>query len=315
VSRVGTKRDVRPRAVGPRLKLLRSPRTWITVAWLGTFAVVAYGLHELEPYVHRISTSDMVVEWIGTPEWLHDANWKHVLPQLEARINLHPKTDPYDKRVCPYVAERLAGSSWVERLRRVTKQIDGRVKVYADFRKPFAMVERNGIAYLVDETGVRLPEQWASKDINRAGWWLIQGAAEPVPEPGQRWPGEDLAAGLKLARFLYRAESGGALPFRDALRAIDVSNFGGRMDAWAGRLQLVTINPESCIHWGYPPGEEYDTESSAERKLQHLRTAYQKGRLPDRKPIDVRDEDRIGWVEPEGSYEGGNASRTLETLK
>jgi len=285
------------------------------VAWVGTLAVAAYGLHELEPYARRINTADMVIEWVGAPEWLRDANWRHVLPQLQARIDLHPKTDPYDDRVCPYVAERLAGSAWIDRVRRVTKQIDGRVRVSADFRKPFAMVERHGVAYLVDDTGVRLPEQWAGNDVNRGGWWLIQGAGGPIPRPGQPWDGDDLAAGLELARFLYGAEASGRLPCRDVLRSIDVGNFDGRKSPWAGRLQLVTINPESYIHWGYPPGEEYDTESSAERKLQYLCTAYQMGRLPDAKPFDVRNKDCIGWVESEGSHNDGGIRRTPETAE
>ncbi|MFQ5804900.1 MAG: hypothetical protein ACE5I3_00455 [Phycisphaerae bacterium] len=299
MSRRRAKREFRRRASKPRLRLLRSLRAWMTVAWLGTFAVVAYGLHELEPYVRGINTSEMVLEWVGAPEWLHDANWKHVLPELEARIKLHPQTDPYDDRVCPYVAERLAGSPWIDHVRRVTKQIDGRVKVCADFRKPFALVERNGTAYLVDETGVRLPEQWASDDINRAGWWLIEGVAEPLPQPGERWPGDDLAAGLTLARFLYRAETAGRLPFRDTLRSIAVGNFGGRENPWAGRLQLVTRNPESYIHWGYPPGEEYGTESTAERKLEMLNILHEElGRLPDDTPLDVRDEQGVAKVLP-----------------
>jgi hypothetical protein len=285
---------------------------WIAAAWLGTFAAVAYGLHQLKPYVHRINTSDMVIEWVGAPEWLHDENWRHVLPALEARIDLHPKSDPYDDRVCPYVAERLAGSAWIERVRRVSKQIDGRVKVYADFRKPFAMVERNGVAYLVDGTGVRLPEQWASKDINRSGWWVIQGAGGSLPKPGERWRGGGVAAGLKLARFLYQAEISVQLPYREALTAIDVSNFDGRRNSWSGRLQLITTNPESYIHWGYAPGEEYDTESAAERKLQLLRTAHQLGRLPGTKPIDVRYQDCIAWVEQESSNNDGNVHRTPE---
>jgi hypothetical protein len=312
VRRSKSKRDFSRRASKPRLRSLRSLRIGMIAVWLGTFAAVAYGLHELEPYVRAINTSDMVIEWVGAPDWLHDANWQHVLPALEARIDLHPRSDPYSDRVCPYVAGRLAGSAWVERVRRVTKQIDGRVKVYADFRKPFAMVDRNGVAYLVDGTGVRLPEQWASKDINRGGWWLIRGGVEPPPPPGEQWRGGDVAAGLKLTRFLYQAEVSGQLPYREVLAAIDVSNFDGRRNPWAGHLQLITTNPGSYIHWGYAPGEEYDTESSAERKLRHLRTAHQMGRLPGAAPIDVRYKDCIGWVEREGSDNEGNARRTPE---
>lgn len=289
------------RRAAPRIPWpLRSLRAWMALAWIGTFAVIAYGLHDLEPYARRANTADTVIEWVRAPEWLNDENWRHVLPELEARINLHPDTDPYDDRVCPYVAERLVGSSWIEAVRRVSKQSDGRVKVYADFRKPFAMIEQNGIAYLVDREGVRLPQQWASSGLNRSGWLAIRGVAARAPNLARRWPGNDVAAGLKLARFLYRAEAVGRTPFRDEIRAIDVSNFDGRKNRRAGRLQMVTINPQSYIHWGLPPGEEYDIEITAEMKLARLCGLHAAaGRLPDKGPIDLRAEDGIGLGDPE----------------
>ncbi len=284
----------------PRLPWLRSLRTWIAVAWVGTFAVIAYGLRQLEPYAQRINFGDTAVEWVGVPDWLNDEDWQHVLPELETRINLHPDTDPYDDRVCSYVAERLVGSSWIAAVRRVSKQSDGRVKVHADFRKPFAMVERNGVAYLVDNEGVRLPRQWASSGFNRGGWLAIRGIMARVPETGQRWAGDDVAAGLKLARFLYRAEAANRTPFRNGIKAIDVGNFEGRKHPRAGRLQLVTINPQSYIHWGLPPGEEYGIESSAELKLAMLCKLYAaEGHLPDKGPIDLRAEDGIGLGDPD----------------
>jgi hypothetical protein len=275
----------------------------MAVAWLGTFAVVAYGLRELEPYAQRASTADTVIEWVDTPEWLNDENWQHVLLELEDRIDLHPDTDPYDDRVCPYVAERIAGSSWLSAVRQVSKQSDGRVKIHADFRKPFALVEQHGVAYLVDQTGVRLPQQWASSGVNRCGWMAIRGVGARPPASGEQWPGEDVAAGLKLARFLYWAETKNRIPFRDEIRAIDVSNFDGRKSARAGRLQLITINPRSYIHWGLPPGEEYgydgNIESTAEMKLAMLCGLHEaKGRLPDKGPIDVRSEDAIVLGDP-----------------
>jgi hypothetical protein len=267
VSKRKGRRKPHARGAGYVLGPLGSLRFWMLVAWVGTFAVIAYGLHGLEPYARRACTADTAIEWVGVPEWLNDENWRDILPELEARINLHPDSDPYDDRVCPYVAERLIGSSWVAAVRRVSKQNDGRVKILADFRKPFAMIERNGIAYLVDREGVRLPQQWATSGLNRGGWLVIRGGAARVPKLGQRWPGEDVAAGLKLVQFLYRAEAAGRMPFRDEIRAIDVSNFDGRKSPWAGRLRLITTNPRTDIHWGLPPGEEYDIESCGRKTL------------------------------------------------
>jgi hypothetical protein len=301
VSRAKRRRtSTRQRSSQPRRGWLPSWRLWIVAGWLGALGAAAYGLNRLEPYVRGINTAPMTIEWVGVPEWLADENWIHILPQLDQRINLDPKSDPYDERVCPYVAERLSGSAWVERVRRVSKQIDGRVKIYADFRKPFTMIEDAGTAYLVDDLGVRLPGEWNAARLNRVGWLVIQGVGLPVPKVGERWGGADLAAGLKLARFLYQAEKDGQMPFRGSIRAIDVRNFAGRINPRAGRLQLVTINPGSYIHWGLPPGEEYGIESSAELKLAMLCRLYAaEGRLPTRGPIDVRADDGIGLGEPD----------------
>ena len=203
----------------------------MALAWLGTFGAAAYGLHQLEPYAERVSTADVLIEWVAPPQWLNDENWSHLLPELEKRIDLDPRTDTYDDRVCAWVAERLAESAWIERVQRVTKQQDGRVRIQADFRKPFAMVERDGIAYLVDDRGMRLPTpEWPASRVNRAGWFVLRGVKSPPKIPGQRWPGEDLEAGLKLAAFLHHAEAVGRLPFRDEITAIDVSNFRGQND-------------------------------------------------------------------------------------
>ena len=295
-----TRRKSRKRATGPDLSWLRSARTWMAVAWMGTFAVIAYGLNRLDPHAQRIVTGDTEIEWVEPPSWLSDENWKDVLPKLEDRIDLPSDTDPYDDRVCPYVAERLAGSAWIAQVRRVTKQNDGVVKVYSNFRKPFAMIEQAGVAYLVDAAGVRLPMEWAARSVNRSVWLTIRGVAARVPERGHRWAGDDVAAGLKLARFLYAAEDAGRADFREEILAIDVGNFKGRRNPRAGRLQLVTINPQSYIHWGLPPGEEYGIESSAELKLEFLRELYVRvGRLPDQGPIDIRAEDVIGLGEPD----------------
>lgn len=279
--------------------VLRSPRTWIVLAWIGTFAVIANGLNKLDPFVQRLNFGDTRIEWVGVPDWLTGRQWRHVLDDLEEKVNLHPDSMPYDSRVCPWVAEQLSDSPWISSVRRVCKLYDGRVRVYADFRRPFAVIERAGIAYLIDEAGVRLPEQWPGYASNRSGWLVMQGVKQGVPALGERWPGPDVVDGLKLIRYLYSAERAGRLPFRQELRAIDVTNYDGKQDRYAGRLRLITKSPESYIHWGRPPEEEYGVESSAEMKLAMLASLYSTANgLPDEGPIDVRTENLIGIGTP-----------------
>jgi len=159
---------------------LRSGRLWSALAWTAALGAAAWGLAALEPRVRRINTAPTVIEWVGVPEWLNYESFRDVLPALEQAVGLDPQTDPYDPRVCPYVAERVAASPWVAGVYRVSKQADGRVRVRAEFRKPFAWVRKGLVAYLVDEHGVRLPREVAAADINRSDWWVIEGVAAPA---------------------------------------------------------------------------------------------------------------------------------------
>ncbi len=271
----------------------RSAAVSVALLWLVSLLGAGYGLHRLDPYVRRNNRVPTRIEWSGVPQWLTEPYWKHILARLENRVALDPLTDPYDAHVCEYVGRRLAGSAWVERVRRVSVQADGRVVVSAEFRKPFAMIERNGVAYLVDSAGVRLPMGFRSRSVNREGWLVIEGVAARPPEPGQRWIGRDAAGGLRLARFLVNAEESGNLTFRKEIVAIDVSNFDGRRDRRAGDLQIVVRNPQCLIHWGLAPGEEGGVEASPQRKLAMLNALYAaRGGFPDR-PIDVRSADAI----------------------
>jgi len=271
----------------------------LAVLWTGTFVAAAYGLHQLVPYVRTVNTAPMRIEWTGLPQWLQDDYWSHILKDLEQRIALDPAADPYDWRVCPYVAERLAGSAWIERVRQVTKLQDGRVQISAEFRKPLAMIERDGIVHLVDSSGVRLPESWYARSANRAGWFVIEGVRAHPPAPGERWVGRDVQAGLRLVRFLASAENSGRLPFRKEIRAIDVGNVGGRLEPRAGQLRIRTTDPDCVIHWGLPPGEEAGVEADARQKLANLSRLYSANgmRFPSR-PIDVRPEDGILLGQP-----------------
>ena len=85
--------------------------------------------------------------------------------------------------------------------------------------------------WLVDEEGVKLPEQFTAQQLpeiakgrdRKLQFRIIEGVQNPPVESGHRWPGEDLAAGLDLARYLY------GQPFAEEIVRIDVENFGGRI--------------------------------------------------------------------------------------
>lgn len=290
--------SIKPRKPAPRKPLRLAPPAWLAssclwtvVGWSVALVGAGWWLTRLEARARQLTPAPTQVEWVDPPQWLADPQWSYVrdglLDLLEAPGVPIAEWNVHDPVVCGFVAQQLQGSAWINQVERVTKSADGVVRIKATFRKPFALVEQGAAAFLVDRNGVRLPTD-LNGEYRREEWIYIRGVRGPRPAEGRSWQGEDLQAGMKLAEFFYQAELAGKLCFRPLLMAIDVSNFGRRVDAFAGVMQLAMRNPHHSIHWGDPPGEEYGVEAPAEAKLANLCKAYsQLGRLPD----DVRDRD------------------------
>lgn len=273
--------------------------------WIGALGSAAYGLYRLEPAALAAHARPACrVAWTELPFWLTDArgDGPEVIRELEHAADLLPTDDIHDPALVARVAEGLHRCPWVAQVRRVTKQADGVVHVDVAVREPLTIVVHGERGYLVDTAGVRLPREVAVGSMDPYAWLPVRGAQAAPPEIGQPWQGEDVAAGLKLARFLRDAESSALLPFRPQLRAIAVSSARGDAGRTFCRLRIETNFGRSPIVWGLPPNEEYTIEQSAAWKLSHLTTdVFQpSGQLPDRGPIYLTFMDRvlIGPVEP-----------------
>lgn len=287
ILRPGGRSERGGRARGTPVKLLTA------ILLLTGLGGAAFGLHILEPVARRVAGPQPRLEWEALPAWLAHPNQVAFLAQRKEEAGLGPDASVYAPRLVRSIGERLAASPWIAEVRRVAARSDGVIRVHAVFRTPLAMVEHRGSAYLVDHAGVRLPLEMSAQQVNRRSWLVIQGVAAPPPVAGQPWVGEDLAAGLKLARFLAHAEALGRLAFRDAIYAIDVSNHKWRVDGRAGQLRLNTNNKCDVIHWGVPPGEEFEIEPPAEWKLAALSELYRSGRLLTGRQVDIRDRERV----------------------
>jgi hypothetical protein len=283
---------------------------WIAVGWSATLLAVAWGMHRMDRLVRAAQANATCrLEWADLPPWLSGPSAEQTLQQLSQAANLRPEADVHDPALCRRVGEGLAQSPWVAEVKRVSKRADGVVRAHATFREPFAFVESAGVVYLVDSAGVRLPHRYLADYVQDRFWndWLrITGATGAVPDEGQPWPGDDLAAGLRLAAYLKEATARGEVPFRSSLRAIDVSNAGLRRNKFDGQLRIRTVQPRGYIDWGLPPGEEYNVECTAARKLEMLRALYaERGQLPEA-TLDVRGSDGIRVRESPAP--GGSAS-------
>lgn len=170
-----------------------------------------------------------------------------------------------DGRVCRSVHDRLAQSPWIQSIHRVTKPEPGLVRVKCEYRLPIALVQDREYFYMVDEYGVRLPGQHGYEP----GWLLIQGVEGKLPNPGELWPGEDLAAGVRLANMII------VQPYRDQVSAVLVHNYGGRRDPYRSHVELLTRRDGHRILWGSAPGEELE-ENSTDQKLRILAANYQR---------------------------------------
>lgn len=278
---------------------------WTLIAWSAVIVGAVWGLQHLEQRV--VASQPRVpprLEWTSVPPWLENLTFLDghpVLATIAAQADLAEGRDLTAPDLCERVGRGLQASPWVREVTRVTKHPDGAVRVAAAFREPVAFVEVNGWAYLVDAEGVRLPPEGAADFRPGGQWFMITGVRHRTPPAlGQPWPGEDLAAGLKLARLFRAAYVQGLLPFSGAIRALDVANFDRRDNAFDGRLRVRTLQPQCYIRWGEPPGDEDTIEPSANRKLDMLRTYYVEfGQFPDGQILDVRREEGVKlWPYP-----------------
>ncbi|MCH8968250.1 MAG: hypothetical protein IIA66_03925 [Planctomycetes bacterium] len=186
--------------------------------------------------------------------------------------------DWIDSTLCEQVARRLADCPWVETVKRVSKAEPGLIRVQCDYRQPQALVQHGEYFYMVDEYGVRLPGVYGYQPE----WLLVQGVSSAAPDPGETWPGNDIAAGLRLAGMILDQA------YARQVVAVSVYNYGGREDPYRSHIELVTDSGGNRILWGSAPGEELE-ENSADQKLRILAENFRRhGRIDAHEPrIDI----------------------------
>jgi len=96
---------------------------------------------------------------------------------------------------------------------------------------------------------------------------LIDGVANPAPQAGAQWDGEDVRAALAVLSA-FQPE-----PFGGQIAGVAVTNFRGRRDPRACHIELMTDRAGGRIRWGSAPGSELE-ENGVQQKLTLLRENF-----------------------------------------
>ena len=231
------------------------------------------------------------------PAWMSDL----VAQQIATQVAPRGAHSAFDHNMLVEITRMLDNNPWIMKVRGV-RRVYGKapgdtLEIDCDFRTPAALVRNGKSYYLIDRSGVRLPEQYPVTDVpkvvegpdGRINILIIEGVARPAPAiAGQKWTGEDLRAGLDLAGLLLDPTN---QPFTHEIRKVNVANFGGRKDAREAHLVLFTRYGTE-VRWGRPvKASDRFIEVDPGRKLDYLKRVYQEyGRVDANQPygIDIR---------------------------
>jgi len=292
------------------------PHLFGVVVFLGALAVITV-------YTKRY-VDQRVAEPIGPlkvaikdkPLWMSD----FLAEQIAATV---PRTSSssFDRDLLVAAADRLRENPWVNNVRQVRRVYGQRpgdtLEIDCDFRAPIALVEWGEYYWLVDGDGVKLPEQFTASQVpgivigrdRKMNIRLIDGVRQPPPDTGRRWAGQDLTAGLGVAKLLY------GKPYAEEIVTINVANFAGRVDQREAQIVFWT-KYATQVRWGRPlDAKDFFAEIPASQKLDEMAMIVkQYGRVDAGRPwVDIR-YDRIMYpTPPTGSADSPAAAVNAST--
>jgi hypothetical protein len=233
-----------------------------------------YGFYKLREHVvadlsYPSETPRVVLN--NPPAWMSDALAEQIVRSAQPTA----KRSALDQGLLKEVSDILEQNPWVrqvKQIRRVYGQSAGdTIEADCEYRAPIALVAGRNEYILVDGEGVRLPEHFSNKQTppivftreGRVNIRIIEGVAAAPPRDGQKWAGEDLAAGLDLAKMLFGKDCA------EEVHRLNVSNFKGRRNAREAQIVLITKN-QTEIRWGEPVKMTFHSELSPAEKLSRL---------------------------------------------
>jgi hypothetical protein len=245
------------------------------------------------------------------PAWMSDS----LADQIVAEIKPTSASSAFDHQLLEDTANKLKRNPWVRQVlqvRRVFEQQPGdTLEIDCEYRAPIALVNWQDTFWLVDDEGFLLPEQYTAQQVPRIvlgpdhrqmNLRLIEGVEHAPPAPGSKWPGDDLAAAIDLAKLMCGRD------YVNDVFKIRVANFDGRRDPRESQIVFITRYGTE-VRWGRPIGaKDFFAEVAPSQKLESLRQIFEQfGRIDARRAwIDIR-YDRVTYpkAEPESAQATG----------
>ena len=246
--------------------------------WVLVAGIVALGWNwseaKLKQSVGRSHDEKATVVLQKVPLWMPASVSTDIFRQLAANL----ESDPFNNLSLQEASATLQSSPWVRRVLHVGRVPGGNIEVLAEYRQPVAMVASGRELHLIDREGFLLPLKYPldSGVDRKTHLQVITGVSEKPPREGEMWPGPDVRAGLKLAAVVA------AQGWSDSVRAVDVSNYGGRQRRADPHLVLMTTQGQ--VRWGRAPGDEQFYEPATDRKLKSIESIIRK---TDSRTIDA----------------------------
>jgi hypothetical protein len=221
--------------------------------------LLAVGIPRLRGYLDArsfVPAESIGLSFVDPPSWWDAPRAEDMRRMVANAVGDGSAIDP--SRLAT-AQEALQQSGWFRSIRQVRMDGKGGFVVEATFRQPVAAVLHAGREYLIDTEACRVPLEWElGARPARPHWISLHHAASPPPgEPGARWTGRDVDAGLALLAALRDRR------WETQVAAIDLAEFD------TTGLVLRTVN-NGLIVWGYPPGTSTTAEPPVEAKLRNL---------------------------------------------
>jgi hypothetical protein len=232
------------------------------------------------------------VELASVPDWLPARVHRRILSSLVPGSQCVSGANLTES-----VYRRAQANPWLGEIRQVRLHHSNDssravVRVEAEVRSPMAQVVSGSQLLFVDRHGVVLPYADVPKYVVRTPsgkqyysqieavppnlhaqplrYLTIEGVRGLPGEPGQHWPGSDLAVALRLAALVLQQ------PFGRQIEIIDVRNHGRRVSRSSAELCLLTRpvgGRMTEIRFGRFPREGGgDWVIPSERKMAYLRS-------------------------------------------